>query len=89
MLKRLEIDNFKTLNRFAMDFSPMTVIVGNNASGKSTILQVLSMLSSCVQEDFPAFFDRRGWNVSELRSKCKGKMDKVLRVAAEVEITGA
>ncbi len=86
MLKRLEIDNFKTLNRFAMDFSPMTVIVGNNASGKSTILQVLSMLSSCVQEDFPAFFDRRGWNVSELRSKCKGKMDKVLRVAAEVEI---
>ena len=87
MLKRLEIDNFKTLNRFAMDFSPMTVIVGNNASGKSTILQVLSMLSSCVQEDFPAFFDRRGWNVSELRSKCKGRLEKVLRVAAEVEIT--
>ena len=87
MLKRLEIDNFKTLNRFAMDFSPMTVIVGNNASGKSTILQVLSMLSSCVQEDFPAFFDRRGWNVSELRSKCKGRLEKVLRVAAEIEIT--
>ena len=56
MIRKLEIDNFKTLNHFTMDFSPMTVIVGNNASGKSTILQVLSLLSSCVQQDFGTFF---------------------------------
>lgn len=87
MIRKLEIDNFKTLNHFTMDFSPMTVIVGNNASGKSTILQVLSLLSSCVQQDFGTFFYQRGWNVADLRSKCKGKTEKEMRVALEVQVT--
>lgn len=87
MLKKLEIDNFKTLNHFEMVFSPMTVIVGNNASGKSTILQVLSLLSASVQEDFDAFFYRRGWNISDLRSKCKKKAERELTAAVEVELS--
>jgi len=39
MIKKLEVDNFKTLNHFELELTPMTVIVGNNASGKSSMLQ--------------------------------------------------
>lgn len=35
--------------------SPMTVIVGNNASGKSVILQIISLLCDSVQEEFDSF----------------------------------
>ena len=58
MLNKLEVDNFKSLNQFQMKLSPFTVIVGNNASGKSTILQVLDLLFSCVKEDFASILQR-------------------------------
>jgi len=70
MIKKLEVDNFKTLNHFELELTPMTVIVGNNASGKSSILQVISLLCSSAQEDYDAFLFCRNWNVSDLRSKC-------------------
>ena len=41
MFKKLEIDNFKSLVNFSMEFTPMTVIIGNNATGKSSILQAI------------------------------------------------
>ena len=50
-----------------MKLSPFTVIVGNNASGKSTILQVLDLLFSCVKEDFESILQRRGWNTVDFR----------------------
>lgn len=86
MLCRLEIDNFKTLNQFQMEFSPLTVVVGNNASGKSTVLQVLDLLCSSVQEDFSSILARRGWNVSDLRSKCRNKLSSRLVISADFEL---
>ncbi|MDE7320320.1 MAG: ATP-binding protein [Lachnospiraceae bacterium] len=83
MLCRLEIDNFKTLNQFQMELSPLTVVVGNNASGKSTILQVLDLLCSSVQEDFSSILVRRGWNVSDLRSKCRNRPSSRLVISAD------
>jgi len=85
MIKKLEVDNFKTLNHFELELTPMTVIVGNNASGKSSILQVISLLCSSAQEDYDAFLFRRNWNVSDLRSKCKNTGSK-LALATEFEL---
>lgn len=87
MLCRLEIDNFKTLNQFRMELSPLTVVVGNNASGKSTILQVLDLICSSVQEDFSTILGRRGWNVSDLRSKCRKKPSSKLAISADFRLT--
>ena len=39
MIKKIFIDNFKSLNDFTIELKPLTVIVGNNAMGKSSILQ--------------------------------------------------
>lgn len=69
MITRLCVDNFKALNDFEINLHPFTVIVGNNTSGKSTILQVIDFLSSIVTEDFNVVLERRGWRVSDIKSK--------------------
>ncbi len=47
MFRKLKVDNFKSLVNFSIEFSPMTVIIGNNATGKSSVLQQL--ISCAVQ----------------------------------------
>ena len=48
-IKSIYIDNFKAFNEFSMDFSPMTILVGNNSSGKSSVLQALVFLKYCCE----------------------------------------
>lgn len=45
MITRLEIENFKAIKKVAIELDPLTVLVGPNDSGKSTILQALDLLS--------------------------------------------
>ena len=50
MLTRLEVNGFKNLVEFEMDFGPYTCIAGPNGVGKSNIfdaIQFLSMLTEC------------------------------------------
>ena len=44
MLQKLEVKNFLALRNVAIDLEPFTVIVGPNASGKSTILEAIHRL---------------------------------------------
>ena len=45
MLTRLEVDGFKNLIGFAVDFSPYTCIAGPNGAGKSNIFDAIHFLS--------------------------------------------
>ena len=45
MSTRLEVDGFKSLRDFEIDFEPFTVLVGPNGAGKSNILEVLGLIS--------------------------------------------
>lgn len=45
LLKSLELINFRNYNKFKLDFSDITVLVGYNGIGKSNILEAISMLS--------------------------------------------
>ena len=50
MLTKLEVNGFKNLVEFEMDFGPYTCIAGPNGVGKSNIfdaIQFLSMLTEC------------------------------------------
>ncbi len=49
MLTYAAFENFKSLRDVQIDFEPLTVIVGPNASGKTSILQGLQLLSSFAQ----------------------------------------
>lgn len=69
MFKKLSVDNFKSLVDFSIDFSPMSVIIGNNATGKSSVLQAIDFLCSSVKEDFGILLERRNWTAENIKSK--------------------
>jgi predicted ATPase len=61
MLTRIEITGFKTFTNFVMEFSPLTVIAGTNASGKSNLFDALQLLSRIAETDLrTAFGEQRG-----------------------------
>src|SRR5580693_7352262 len=52
MLKRLRVKNFKLLRDMELEFEldVPTVLIGPNASGKSTVIEVLDFLARCANE---------------------------------------
>jgi len=63
-LMRLWVDGFKNLNKFEIDFESregITVLIGNNGSGKSNVLEAISAIFSGLYtntlEDLPFKFD--------------------------------
>lgn len=77
MFTKLEVDNFKSLADFSIEMKPMTVIVGNNATGKSSVLQAIDFLCSCVKEDFNIVIERRNWTVENIKSKMASSGSKI------------
>ena len=79
-LSELFIDNFKTFNNHYIRFSEgMTVIVGDNASGKSSILQALTFLKYCCTSTVDNFMKDRGATVSDLVSKVLPNPKKIIK----------
>lgn len=50
MLTRLEVDGFKNLLGFAIDFGPLTCLAGPNAVGKSNVFDAIQLLSLLADE---------------------------------------
>ena len=48
MLKSLRIENFRGFDRHSLTFKKLTIIVGQNNAGKSTIVEALRLLSIVV-----------------------------------------
>lgn len=69
MFKKLKVDNFKSLVGFSIELMPMSVIIGNNATGKSSILQAIDFLCGSVREDFAIMLERRNWTADNIKSK--------------------
>lgn len=86
MLKKLWVNNFKALNNFQISLSPFTVIVGINAAGKSSVLQVLEFLAKCVEEDFEIINERRGQQVGDIKSKLSKNDEIQFRCQLELEL---
>jgi putative ATP-dependent endonuclease of OLD family len=63
MLSRIECSNYRVLEDFGMDLTPLTVLVGANGSGKSTVLRAINFLlgerwPAQSQLDLPGDFTR-------------------------------
>ena len=56
MITKIEINGFKSFTGFEMEFSPLTVIAGTNASGKSNLFDALHLLSSLAKNDLRTAF---------------------------------
>lgn len=59
MITRIEIDGFKSFVQFQMEFSPLTVIAGTNASGKSNLFDALHLLSNLSKMDLRTAFSNK------------------------------
>jgi len=54
-LAKLQVKNFKGIRDLTTEFDPITLLVGANNSGKSTVLQAIRLFYYCIQRcGFPA-----------------------------------
>jgi predicted ATPase len=50
-ITKLELENFKCFERLSTPLAPLTLLTGFNAGGKSTLLQVLLLLSQAIHNE--------------------------------------
>lgn len=62
MITYIKIDGFKSFHDFEMTFTPLTVIAGSNAAGKSNLFDALKLLASLADADKiqKSFREQRG-----------------------------
>ncbi len=66
MITLIKISGFKSFENFEMSFTPLTVIAGANASGKSNLFDALKLLSRLAETDLKTAFSEQRGNPSEL-----------------------
>ncbi len=63
--------NFKSIERLELDLSPLTVLVGPNASGKSNIADVPKFVSDAVRDGLDSALAARGQSALKHRARRK------------------
>lgn len=85
MLTRVEIDGFKSFERFSINLPPFAVVVGPNAVGKSNFFDALRLLSKLAEEDVHSAFQGLRGEPSELfRVGADGQLASSIKIAAEL-----
>jgi predicted ATPase len=51
-IKKLHVENFKSISKADIEFKPLTVLVGRNSAGKSSLLHSLLLASQHLSSDF-------------------------------------
>ncbi|MGF1640854.1 MAG: AAA family ATPase [Rhodospirillales bacterium] len=68
-IEGLEVRNYRALRELKLDkLTPLTVLLGANGSGKSTVFDVFAFLAECFSDGVRKAWDRRG-RFRELRSR--------------------
>ena len=88
MIKSIYIDNFKALNDFNIELHPLTILIGSNGSGKSTILQAIDLVCSLVKMDLRSYLDQRKWAATDIKSYLSNKRHITFRLELELQIKG-
>lgn len=86
MIKNVYIDNFKAFNDFSIDLKPLTVLIGGNGSGKSTVLQVIDLLCNIVKMDIDSYIRSRGWEPSDLKSQLSSSSKRQITLKTTFEL---
>src|SRR3990172_112932 len=72
MITKIEIQGYRLLSRFAADFRPLTVVIGANAVGKSTLLDCLQLISQCADSPLNTAIGWH-WGLSSLLNASTGE----------------
>ncbi|WP_396954141.1 AAA family ATPase [Neobacillus niacini] len=66
----LFIDNFKSLQNFKIQFlNKLTVLIGTNSVGKSTVLQTRDLLLYFGVGELKDYLKKHNWKATELKFK--------------------
>lgn len=84
MLTRIEIDGFKTFERFTLDLQPLTAIVGPNASGKSNMFDAMQLLSALAEKDIRSALKGLRGEPEEFFRRTENATSDVMTFAVEV-----
>ncbi len=68
MITRLKTVNFKALHNTDIRFCDFTVLIGNNASGKSSVIQAIDFLITSCKAEFSAFLEKIDLEASDILS---------------------
>lgn len=74
-LKRIEVENFKSLVGFQIDLAKFSCLIGMNGAGKSTVLQFIDFTSQLVLGDVKGWLKERKWKPTDLKSKLTRKVN--------------
>jgi predicted ATPase len=66
MITYIKIHGFKSFHNFEMVFTPLTVVAGVNASGKSNLFDALQLLTRLAEVDLKTAFSEQRGHPSEL-----------------------
>lgn len=86
MIKSIYIDNFKVLNDFSLDLNPLTVLIGSNGSGKSTILQAVDLVCCFARLEIDTYVKERNWAAADLQSHLSSKRQMTFRTLFELQV---
>jgi len=59
MITYIKIHGFKSFHNFEMEFTPLTVVAGVNASGKSNLFDALQLLARLAEVDLKTAFSEK------------------------------
>jgi predicted ATPase len=70
-IKRIYVDNFKSLVDFKIDLVDFNCLVGLNGSGKTTFLQFVSFLSQLMKGNVDQWLEDHGWKNTDVLNSIK------------------
>jgi predicted ATPase len=83
-IKRLRVGGFKRLLQLDLELRPLTVIIGANGVGKTSLLDALSLLSASADGSISRFLSELG-GASEVLSRAKAKF---ISLGADLQVGG-
>lgn len=84
MITRLEIDGFKSFEKFSVNFQPFSAVVGPNASGKSNLFDAIKFLSALAEDDIRSAMQKLRGEPAELFRRTPTGSAKRMSFAVEV-----
>ena len=93
MLSELKITNFRLFDdQIIVRFRPITVLIGRNSAGKSSVLKFLLMLQQSIGPGKPFFLSPEGeqvslGNFSDLKNALTKKRNLAFELSARTEVT--
>src|SRR5271168_1639950 len=91
MIRKVRVENFKSIPDLTLDLGRVTVLIGANGSGKTNILEAIALASAAAQNKLDnEFLISRGIRVTETRfmSSAFGRISvshKAIKLSVETD----